>query len=120
MEIFKAGVQYNDYKGTVAADRSDTKSLSDHLVKMGLCSQDERVVAIRTGFGGNDGHEISPSFVFYLQEGSHDDPANVIRAIDVKMPFATFFSFFKRFDMVMTIDGDTFDGIDVDGPHYGE
>lgn len=33
-DVFQAGVQYNDFKGTVAADRSDEVSFADYL---GVC-----------------------------------------------------------------------------------
>jgi len=118
MSIFTAGVQYNDLKGSVAADRSDNLSIVDYLTNLGLTKPDERVVGYRTAFGGNPGEDINPGVVFYLQAGSFDDPATTIRAIDVDMPIEKFFSFFKRFDMVMTVKGETFDNMQVDGPHY--
>lgn len=118
MSTFTAGVQYNDYKGSVAADRSDNVSISGHLVELGLANSGERVVGWRISFGGNSGKEINPGVVIYLQEGSFDDPAAVIRAIDVDMPIQKFFSFFKRFDMVMTVNGEKFEDTPVDGPHY--
>ena len=31
MDTFNAGVQYNDFKGTVAADISDNVALADYL-----------------------------------------------------------------------------------------
>lgn len=119
MSIFSAGVQYNDFKGTVAADRADNVSIRDYLVELGVAKHDEWVVGYRLGFGGNDGREVEEhGIVFYLQEGSFDDPGAVIRAVDVTMTAAKFFSFFKRFDLVMTVGGNTFEGIEVDGPHY--
>jgi hypothetical protein len=114
MSTFTPHVQYNDLTGGVAADRSDNVSLSDHLVGLGLANPGERVVGHRISFGGNSGKEINPGVVIYLQEGSFDDPA----AIDVEMPIQKFFSFFKRFDMVMTVKGEKFENTPVDGPHY--
>jgi hypothetical protein len=118
MSTFTAGVQYNDLKGSVAADRSDNVAIADHLVGLGVAKLGERVVGYRISFNENPGNEISPSVVFYLQEGSFDDPAAVIRAIDIEMSIQKLFSFFKRFDMVMTVDGETFDDIEVHGPQY--
>ncbi|KPW34514.1 hypothetical protein ALP45_02740 [Pseudomonas coronafaciens pv. atropurpurea] len=36
MENFKAGVQYNDSKGTAAADEHDRFTLSDYLLSKAL------------------------------------------------------------------------------------
>jgi hypothetical protein len=118
MSTFTAGVQYNDLKGSVAADRSDNVAIVDHLAGLGVAKPRERVVGYRISFNENPGSEISTSVVFYLQEGSFDDPATIIRAIDVEMSTQKLFSFFKRFDMVMTVDGETFDDIEVHGPQY--
>jgi hypothetical protein len=118
MSTFTAGVQYNDFKGTVAADRSDNKALVDHLHGLGLVEPGERFVGCRLSFNENPGHEVNPGVVIYLQSGSYDDPSATIRAIDVDMAIGQLFAFFKRFDLVMTINGNTFAGTEVDGPHY--
>ena len=118
MSTFTAGVQYNDFKGTVAADRSDNIALVDYVSQLGLTQPGERVVGCRIVFSENPGNEVSPGVVIYLQAGSFDDPDAVIRAVDVDMPIQKLFAYFKRFDMVMTVDGETFDNIEVDGPHY--
>ena len=51
-EHFKANTQYNDYKGTVAADRADQDSFSDFLRAKGILKEGEIVKGIsffRTG-----------------------------------------------------------------------
>lgn len=117
MSIFKARVQYNDFKGTVAADVSDNKSFLNYLVEIGLANKNEEIVGYRIVFNENSGREIEePGVVVYLQDETLDDPTSTIRAIDQRMPTKKFFSFFKRFDMVMTRDGSTFEGVEVDGP----
>ena len=119
MSIFKAGVQYDDFSGTVAADKAGSIAMLDHLKKEGFANDTERLVGYRIAFGGNDGHEIeTPGVIVYLREGSHDEPAPVVRAVDVPMTTAKFFSFFKRFDLVMMQKGVSFVGVEVDGPHY--
>lgn len=119
MSIFKAGVQYNDFKGTVAADRADNIAMRDFLLEEGIAEDSERVIGYRLVFGGNHGAEIeSPGVVIYLQKGSYDDPSPVVRAVDVSMTTAKFFSFFKRFDLVMTQKDLPLEGVEVDGPHY--
>ncbi|WP_166507096.1 hypothetical protein [Frigidibacter mobilis] len=50
MPTFEASVQYNDYKGTVAADGADEISMRDFLVAESLASEDERVIGFRLCF----------------------------------------------------------------------
>ena len=47
MDTFNAGVQYNDFTGTVAADISDNVALADFLVSLGKAEEGERVVGFR-------------------------------------------------------------------------
>jgi len=119
MSIFTAGVQYNDFKGTVAADRADDVTFHDYLVTEGLASEAERIVGYRITFNENRGAEVAtPGIVVYLQEGSFDEPGRKIRAVEVSMTTAKLFSFFKRFDLVMTLKGLAVDDVEVEGPHY--
>ncbi|ATI40891.1 hypothetical protein CBW24_01975 [Pacificitalea manganoxidans] len=119
MPIRAAQVQYNDYRGTVAADRADDRSLKDFLEDLGLARPDEIVVGCRISFYENPGQNISGGVVVYLQTGAFGDPDVAIRAIEVNLPFDKLFSFFKRFDLVFTTDGRTYENVEVDGPHYG-
>lgn len=121
MNIFDAGVQYDDYKGTVAADRADNKSFLEYLKQNGVAKDDELLVGWRFGFGGNDGQKVAISnIVVYLHEGvGYVEKPQHVRAVEIDLPLAELFSFFKRFDLVMTksdvgLDEDTA----VDGPHY--
>ncbi|SNT76848.1 hypothetical protein [Paracoccus seriniphilus] len=120
MSDFVASVQYNDFKGTVAADRSDTESMADYLVGAGLATDDERVIGYRISFNGNHGKEYEPGVLVYLQKGRYDDPEKVVRAIDIEMTGSKFFSFFKRFSLVLMQDGLDLSNITVDGPHYDD
>lgn len=119
MSTFQAGVQYNDFTGTVAADRADSLSMHKYLVQHEHAKTDERIVGYRIGFGGNDGKEIeSAGLVVYLCEGDYDPSPRRVRAVEVPMTSAQFFSFFKRFDMVMMQAGATFEEAEVIGPIY--
>lgn len=118
MSDFVASVQYNDFKGTVAADRSDTESMKDYLVAQGFAKDDERVVGYRISFNGNHGHEYEPNVLVYLQSGSFDQPDRVVRAVDIHMSGPKFFSFFKRFCLVLMEDGFDLSNVEVEGPHY--
>lgn len=118
MSDFVASVQYNDFKGSVAADRSDTESMKEYLVEHGLAADDERVIGYRISFNGNHGVEYEPSVLVYLQKGSFDEPDKIVRAVDIQMSGPKFFSFFKRFSLVLMNDGLDLSGVTVDGPHY--
>src|SRR3546814_2443741 len=59
MDTFNAGVQYNDFKGTVAADISDNVALADYLVSLGKAESDERVVGFRIASGENRGTPVT-------------------------------------------------------------
>ena len=115
---FTASVQYDDFKGTVAADRSDTESMKSYLQSEGLAEPSERVVGYRICFGGNHGKEVErPGVVIYLSETDFDDAAQSIRAIEIDMTMARLFSFFKRFDCVFTHKGEQFEGATIEGPY---
>ncbi len=120
MSDFVASVQYNDFKGSVAADRSDTESMKEYLVEHGHAMDDERVIGYRISFSGNHGNEYEPGVLIYLQKGSFDDPDSKIRAVDIEMSSPKFFSFFKRFCLVLMQDGLDLSNVTVDGPHYEE
>lgn len=116
MEIFKAGVQYNDLMGSVAADRSDNLSFIDYLRGRDLANDDEHIIGYRFGFNENHMQKIiNLGLVIYLLKGENEKE---IRAIEVEMPSADFFSYFKRFDLVMTSKGFDLDGVEVSGPYY--
>lgn len=116
---FKAGVQYNDFTGTVAADQSDELSLAKYLQKLNLADENERVVSVRLSFGGNHGADIEPGVVVYLVKADQfvEKPARV-RAIEIDMPTAKLFSFYKRFDLVMTNKSVDLTLAEIDGPQY--
>ena len=120
MSDFVASVQYNDLKGTVAADRSDTESMAQYLVGEGLAAEGERVIGYRISFNENHGNEYEPGVLVYLQKGSFDDPDKVVRAVDIGMTGPKFFSFFKRFSLVLMQDGLDLSNVTVDGPHYDD
>ncbi len=69
MTYFDASVQYNDLKGSVAVDRSDSVSMIDFLQTEQIAKKDERIVAIRVGIGENHGAEVSDvALVAYLTD----------------------------------------------------
>lgn len=120
MDTFNAGVQYNDFKGTVAADISDNVALADYLVSLGKAEKDERVVAFRITSGENLGTPVTEvSLVAYLLRSAEFEPAPAaVRAVEVRITPGEALAFFKRFDLVATRRGVSFNSTHVDGPHY--
>ena len=76
MDTFNAGVQYNDFKGTVAADISDNVALADYLVSLGKAEKGERVIGFRIASGENQGTPVTEvSLVAYLLRSTEFEPA---------------------------------------------
>ena len=119
MNIFEAETKYSDFTGSVAADRGDDKSFIQHLKNIGQANENEQLAGYRIVFNDNSGREMGkPGLVAYLYEADeHTTNPNAIRAIDINMPTAMLFSFFKSFDLVMTIKGMDLDDVLVDGPN---
>ncbi|QPQ54376.1 hypothetical protein IC614_08420 [Allosphingosinicella flava] len=120
MGTFNAGVQYNDFKGTVAADISDNVALTDYLVTLGKAEQDEYVVGLRIASGENRGTPVTDvSLVAYLLRSAElaSAPA-AVRAVEIRITPGEALAFFKRFDLVATRRGVDFSNTHVDGPHY--
>ncbi len=120
MSEFEASVQHNDFKGSVAADRSDTESMKEYLVGLAHAMDDEVVVGYRISFNENQGKEYDPGVLIYLQNGGVGNPNRTIRAVDIQMSAPKLFSFFKRFDLVLMRDGLDLSNVKVDDPHYAD
>ncbi len=120
MNTFKAGVQYNDFVGTVAADISDNVALNNHLVSLGQAQSDERVVAFRIYSGENQGVPVADvSLVAYLIRSTVFEPApTAVRAVEIRITPGEALAFFKRFDLVAMRGAVDLSNAQVDGPHY--
>jgi len=112
MQSFRAATQYNDYTGTVAADRSDNLSFGDLLVERGLKHADEHVVGFEIVFNENSGQAIpNPGIVAFVGQGSsiaevaqqmENGGSFKLRAIEVDLSIADFFRYFKRFNVMLS------------------
>lgn len=120
MDTFSAGVQYNDFQGTVAADISDNVALADYLVSIGQARDGERVVGFRITAGENHGRPVAEvSLVAYLLRTIDFDPAPAsVRAVEVRLTPGEALAYFKRFDLVAMRKGVDFSGTEVSGPYY--
>jgi len=120
MDTFNAGVQYNDFKGSVAADISDNIGIASHLVSLGKATKDDRVVGFRIASGENSGTLVTDvSLVAYLLSSAEFEPAPaLVRAVEIRVTPGEALAFFKRFDLVATRGNTDFSNTEVDGPHY--
>jgi|TARA_R110002167_G_C12682336_1_gene651579 hypothetical protein len=115
METFKASVQYNDLKGSAAADNADMTDAAKWLKDKGYIN-DEFVVGVSMWAGENHGAHEDPVSVNFLvvelvgydniQEmlNASGEPIQV-KEIQVDMNVTDFFALFKRFEVTLSNDG---------------
>lgn len=115
-ENFQASVQYDDMKGTAAADRHDSRSMEKYLTQQGLIQEGEFLVGVEMWSGEVHGEtQDKPVHVRALvtTTGTFDNfkaavqsgnPLHV-RKIDIEMPLNVFFGLFKRFAVSISSDG---------------
>ena len=115
-ENFHASVQYNDLKGSAAADRHDQRDMSRYLEQQGLIQEGEWLVGIQMWSGEVHGEEQEkPVFVTALVtrgDGYDNVKAAVnsgnplsVRKIRLEMTLPQFFGLFKRFEICLSSDG---------------
>ncbi|WP_345873917.1 hypothetical protein [Shewanella algae] len=115
METFKASVQYNDLKGSAAADRADMTDAAKWLKDNGHIN-DEFVVGISMWAGENHGTHNDPVSVKFLvtELVGYDNIPEMLQAsgepiqvkeIRVDMNIADFFALFKRFEITLSNGG---------------
>jgi hypothetical protein len=102
-ENFKASAQYDDWKGTAAADDADQDDFSGYLRGIGKLTQNEVVVGISFYSAPNFTHVNA--FI--------SDDADRIRRITVPMSVEDFFKKFKRFSVYISRNG-RFDGEEIE------
>jgi hypothetical protein len=113
IDRFSASTQYNDLRGTVAADWADTDSIAAWLGQHGLTQQGEYLLGISAGMC-SDELFVFVSFFFALNEtnlkvripGVAEAPTIVVRRIQKEVPLRDFFSFFKRLEFTLSSDGE--------------
>jgi hypothetical protein len=114
-DTFTASAQYNDWKGSAAADNSDHKSIHDLLEEQGLITENDFLLAF--SFWSGEGSLFIRAFVlegadnYENAQGALElhDPIPVKRA-DLKITMEQFFELFKRFDIVLCSSGLKLDG----------
>ena len=116
METFTASVQYNDLKGSVAADNADQNDARKYLKDKGLINDDEFIIGIRMWAGENHGKHDDPVSVRFLisdLKGYSDLPDMLnaegegvgLREIQQDMDLLDFFALFKRLELTLSTGG---------------
>jgi hypothetical protein len=115
MEVFKASVQYNDLKGSAAADRADMTDATNWLRNNGHIN-DDYVVGVSMWAGENHGTHKDPVSVKFLVSSlggyanipemleSSAEPIQ-LREIRVDMNIADFLALFKRLEITLSNGG---------------
>ena len=126
-EKFKASVQYDDWKGSAAADNADKGDASDWLEKKGLIQKGEFLLGITLYTGESHGSHKDPVSVEFLlaTPGDHDSVKAmidtgtpvVVRRVRADMKIVEFFGLFKRFSIYMSSHG-MLDSRDYTYPDY--
>ncbi|MDH3997665.1 MAG: hypothetical protein OET90_02395 [Desulfuromonadales bacterium] len=116
MERFQASVQYNDMKGTAAADGANPGDLGAYLLRHGYINDGEFVMGVTMSVGENRGTHTDPVYVKFLVSGlrgndnlvetiqASDDPIPV-KEVCVDMNITDFLALFKRFNVAISVKG---------------
>ncbi|EBU4214289.1 hypothetical protein U1K26_002424 [Salmonella enterica] len=99
---FTASVQYDDWKGSVAADNADLTDFHRYLENSGQLTQDEMLHAIEFYSGIH-------CVLIHAYVGSNIEN---LKKIDIEMSRDEFFSTFKRFKITLSQHGE-FEGKDI-------
>jgi hypothetical protein len=113
-DIFEPSVQYQDFSGSIAADRGDRKTIDHWLDARSLLQQGELVCGISLSIGENHGEEVvNPvSVSIYLAKASSIDSLCehisfisgplAVRRVETVMTFPEFLSLFKRLSLTLS------------------
>lgn len=95
-EYFKASAQYDDWKGSVAADGADQNDFSEFLRVKGILKRDEIVKGI----------SFYSAERFFDVEAYVTDEQHGLRRERVEMTLEEFFKTFKRFSIKISRKGE--------------
>ncbi|ELE2043508.1 hypothetical protein RDG78_004172 [Vibrio vulnificus] len=110
---FKASVQYDDWKGTCAADDADQTRISTWLKDNGHMEKSEFLVGVKMYVGENDGEHNDPVSVTFMilplvagetveeKIASAQGPVGV-KVVRLDMNAHEFLAFFKRFNVAFS------------------
>ncbi|TJU94925.1 MAG: hypothetical protein E5Y12_26370 [Mesorhizobium sp.] len=124
-QSFIAATQYNDFVGTVAADRADSLDFANYLKGKGLINDDEFLVGFEIVFNENSGSSVpDPGIVAFVGSGHSVDDVAAKKATDglfklrnvevFDLPLADFFAYFKRFNIMLANAALHLSGVEFD------
>lgn len=113
MNNFKAGVKYNDSKGTAAADEHDRLNLSDYMLSKALIRTDETIVGMKMRSGEVRGdiqnepvsvtaYIIQTDKISEFKDALQSNSAVDVREVRFDIDLAKFFGLFKRFEIAIS------------------
>jgi hypothetical protein len=112
--IIESSVQYQDFSGSIAADRGDRETIEHWLDARNLLQQGELVCGISLSIGENHGDEVvNPvSVSIYLAKANSFDALceqinslsgpRAVRRVETVMAFPEFLSLFKRLSLTLS------------------
>jgi hypothetical protein len=127
MGRFTAAIQYDDWKGTVAADNTDLDTnIHSYLKSAGLITDQEFLVGLELSVFARHGDDKHHPYVsaFVVDGVSFDDVARKLqqtaepvpmRIIALKLSLPQFFDLFKGFHLMISKKG-----LGLDGREYRE
>lgn len=124
MENHTANVQYNDYKGTIAADRSDDVRILEILEQKGLISDTERLIGVKlhrsevstsgSGLISINAYKIDIAGSKDIQSHVQNTSEPKVTKVELDISLEEFMNLFKRLELVL-IQKDL-DGLDIELP----
>jgi len=116
METFQASVQYNDLKGSAAADNADMTDATSWLKNNKYIKDDEFVIGISMWAGENHGKHDDPVSVTFLVKEldvnktipdiiNDTNETLSVKKVEVDMNIVDFMALFKRLEITLTTAG---------------
>lgn len=113
-EDFNAGVQYDDYKGTVACDDTDLTTLKSELRKLFDLEKHSEIIGIKVdaNYKGRTSEIDNLTVIIYLPEnqdyknkiGSNEEIK--VKKLSKNISIQDFFKLFKRFQITLSSKGE--------------
>ncbi|MBW5284219.1 hypothetical protein [Burkholderia gladioli] len=113
MDIFQASAQYDDWRGSAAADRSHATRLSDLLLERDLRTREEFLVGAELSVSEDDNTITRTTVYAYLVDGVGFEHAlqaleragspPALKRVRVDLTLEEFVSLFKLFSVTLSI-----------------
>ncbi|GEM_PF-6950711 len=113
-EVFNAGLQYDDNKGTVAADDTDLSTLKSELRNIFGLEQKTSIIGIKVVANYKGRTSDIDNFTVYILIPLDDDAQNklndneeiMVKKLSKNIPITDFFKMLKRFEFTLSRKGE--------------